>query len=303
MYLALQNRIMNWSDFRIFLAVAQTGSLRQAAEILGVTQPTVSRRLRSFEGDVGIPLFERDRDGHRLTPAGAEILPEIRAVESAALRVEQRSLSLAAHLTETVRVGAGETSAAVLARGLHLLDCGPTVEIIITDKSSQLETRAPEILVLHDMPKSDTGMTRRVGSVGCAVYGPASFADARPLPLSQADLATLPWLGFVEEQEHYVTMNWLRTLMRSRAPSARLMNIDLMVAAVTEKVGVAVLPCFKGDVLPNLVRLSEEIEPLRADYWTVIQPDLARNASVRIVANWIIECFRAIERKTTGVES
>jgi len=287
---------MDWSDLRIFLAVAQLGSLRQAAEMLGVTQPTISRRLQRLEGDIGILLFERHRDGHRLTPAGAELLPEIRVVESAALRVEQRSLSLATQLTETVRVGAGETSAAVLARGLHLLDGSPTVELVITDKPSPLETRAPDIRVLHDMPRSETGVTRRVGSVGCAVYGTSNYAEARALPLSRADLATLPWLGFVEEQEHYVTMNWLRALMRDRRPVARLMNSDLMAAAAARKVGVAVLPCFKGDACPNLLQLSEQIEPLRANYWTIIQPDLARNASVRIVVDWIIECFRAIER-------
>lgn len=217
-------------------------------------------------------------------------------MESAALRVEQRSLNLVTHLTETVRVGAGETSAAVLARGLHLLDGGPHVEIVITDKPLQIVTRASDITVLHGIPKSETGITRRVGSVGCAVYGTNSFAGSRALPLSRADLATLPWLGFIEEQEHYITMDWLRTLMRDRPPAARMMNADLMTAAAAQEVGVAVLPCFMGNTQPNLRRLSEEIESLRAEYWTVIQPDLAKNASVRAVVDWIVECFRIMER-------
>lgn len=286
---------MDWSDLRIFLAVAQHGSLRRAADMLGVTQPTVARRLHNLETDMGFALFDRGRDGHHLTPAGIDLLPDIRTVESAALRVEQRSLGLATQLTETVRVAAGQTSAAVLARGLHLLTAGPAVELVVTDTPGAAETRAPDIFLLHGLPTSQTGVTRRVGSVNCAVYGARTFAKARTLPLSSADLATLPWLGFAEEQEHYVTMQWLNEIMRGRPPTARLVNTDLMAAAAAEGFGVAVLPCFKGDENARLVRLSEQIMTLRADYWTLIQPDLARNPSVRIVADWIVDCFRHVD--------
>ena len=287
---------MDWSDLRVFLAVAQTGSLRQAAAKLGVTQPTVSRRLQNLEAAFGVPLFERSREGHRLTPAGADLLPDVRAVESAALRLEQRSTRLTSQFAETVRVGAGETAATVLARGLDRLSGGPALELVVVDKPSVLETRKPDILVLHGLPRAETGQARRVGSVDCAVYGVEAFADGYSLPLTTDELATLPWLGFVEEQEHYVTMKWLRDVMRERPPAARLMNVDLMAAAAETGVGVAVLPCFKGDGNPGLVRLTQKVDALRADYWRIIQADLARNMSVRVVADWIVTCFAEIER-------
>ena len=291
---------MNWDDLRAFLAVAQLGSLRRAAEALGVTQPTIARRLRILEADLGIPLFERDREGHRLTAAGAVLLPDVRAVETAALRVEQRSLGLLGRLAETVRVEAGEWGAAVLVRGLADITDGPQIELVVTATPSPVASRTPEILIRHGIPEPGEGLTRRVGSIGCAVYGADVFADGRALPLALSDLATLPWLGFVEEQEHYVTMRWLREQMRDRPPAARLMDTDLMVVATTGGIGVAVLPCFIGDATPGLVRLSAPIEALRADYWVVTHPDLSRNPSVRAVSAWITDCFRAIERQTEG---
>ena len=287
---------MDWDDLRVFLAVAQCGSLRDAAEVLGVTQPTVARRLRSLEVDLGLPLFERSRDGHRLTAAGAELLPEVRAVETVVLRVEKRSLGLLSRLTETVRVEAGETAAAVLARGLHRLADGPNVELLVTGMSASPVGRAPEVLVRHGLPEKADGLTRRVGSVDSAVYGTPTFAEGRTLPLSDADLATLPWLGFVEEQERYVTMRWLRQQMRDRPPAARLMNSDLMTVVAASGVGVAVLPCFVGDSVEGLLRLTAPIEALRGDYWTVIHPDLAHNASVRAVTEWIVSCFSTLEQ-------
>jgi len=293
---------MNWDDLRAFLAVAQLGSLRRAADALGVTQPTIARRLRMLEVDLGLPLFERDRDGHRLTAAGVALLPEARSVETAALRFERRTHGLLDRLAEIIRVGAGEWAALLLARGLARVADGPRIELVETTASSASDGRIPEIVVRHGLPDAGDSLTRRVGSLGCAVYGVAEFAYGRAMPLASADLVTLPWLGFVEEQEHYVTMRWLREQMRDRPPSARLMRTDLMIEAAAGAVGVAVLPCFLGDAAPGLVRLSAPIEALRADYWVVTHPDLSRNLSVRAIVAWIIDCFRAAEHNVTDSE-
>lgn len=286
---------MDWDALRAFLAVAQLGSLRRAAETLGVTQPTIARRIRILEVDLGLPLFERDRDGHRLTMAGAALLPDVRAVETAALRVERRSHNLIGQLAETVRVGAGEWAALLLARGLAGIADGPRIELLEASNLSPVDSRVPEILVRHGLPQAGNGLTRRVGSLDCAIYGATQFSDGRVLPLSPADLVTLPWLGFVEEQEPYVTMRWLRTQMRDRPPAARLMRTDLMIEAAATGIGVAVLPCFLGNAASSLVRLSPPITELRADYWVITHPDLSQNPSVRAVTVWITECFQAAE--------
>lgn len=249
-----------------------------------------------LEADVGLPLFERDREGHRLTAAGAMLLPEARVVETAALRFERRSHGLIGGLADMVRVGAGEWAALLLARGLAGIADGPRIELLEIRAPSSAEGRAPEIVIRHGLPGAGDGLTRRVGSLGCAVYGAAGFADGRALPLGPADLVTLPWLGFVEEQEHYVTMRWLREQMRDRPPAARLMRTDLIIEAATGGIAVAVLPCFLGDTAPGLVRLSAPIEVLRADYWAITHPDLSRNPSVRMVTAWITDCFRAADR-------
>ncbi len=286
---------MDWSDLRIFLAVAQTGSLRQAAGLLRVTQPTVSRRLRTLEADLGLSLFDRDRDGHRLTAAGAELLPDIRAAETAVLRVEQRSLGLVGQFQETVRVEAGETAAVILAQGMSAEREGPKIELLVTGLSEKASGRQPDILVSHGLPEEGRAITRRVGSVSVAVYGLPVFSEGRTIPLSDADLSTLPWLGFVEEQEHYITMRWLRRMMKDRPPSERLMNTDLMIAAASAGAGVAVLPCFKGEAALGLSRLTAPIEELQADYWVVINPDLARNTAIRSAVDWIIRCFDQLD--------
>jgi len=53
---------LDWDHLRIFLAVMRSASLRQAAERLGVSHPTIRRRLESLEGKLGLHLFDRRND-------------------------------------------------------------------------------------------------------------------------------------------------------------------------------------------------------------------------------------------------
>jgi DNA-binding transcriptional LysR family regulator len=66
-------RRLDWNDVRTFLAVAESGSLNAAARSLGMTQPTVSRRMEDLEYRLGARLFSRSSRGVELTDAGESI--------------------------------------------------------------------------------------------------------------------------------------------------------------------------------------------------------------------------------------
>jgi len=63
---------MNLEHIRTFLEVATTGNFNRAAEILNVTQSTVSARIKGLEQDIGQPLFARSHAGAELTAAGLQ---------------------------------------------------------------------------------------------------------------------------------------------------------------------------------------------------------------------------------------
>jgi DNA-binding transcriptional LysR family regulator len=69
---------ISWDDVKLFLAVADHGSLSEAARQLRVGQPTVSRRLAVLEESLGYPLFERGVEGARLTQQGEQWLEPAR---------------------------------------------------------------------------------------------------------------------------------------------------------------------------------------------------------------------------------
>lgn len=63
---------MNLDHIKTFLEVATTGNFNRAADILNITQSTVSARIKSLEEDIGQPMFYRSHAGAELTAAGQQ---------------------------------------------------------------------------------------------------------------------------------------------------------------------------------------------------------------------------------------
>ena len=78
-----------WEDVRLFLAVAEAGSLSAASKQLETTQPTVSRRLAELEAMLGEPLFVRSVQGISLTSYGERLVEPSRRMAECAAEVDR----------------------------------------------------------------------------------------------------------------------------------------------------------------------------------------------------------------------
>jgi DNA-binding transcriptional LysR family regulator len=90
-----------------FLAVARSRSITAAADELGVTQPSVSKRIANLEADFGVPLFERDRYGMALSEAGKIALDHALRIEREYAFCREALNSIKAAGISSLRVGAG----------------------------------------------------------------------------------------------------------------------------------------------------------------------------------------------------
>ncbi|MEM9968885.1 MAG: LysR family transcriptional regulator [Pseudomonadota bacterium] len=76
------NKGVTLRGIEVFEALAQTGSVAQAADTLGLSQPTVSQQMAKLEAAVGTPLIDHGRRPMRLTPAGQLFMRRVGAALS-----------------------------------------------------------------------------------------------------------------------------------------------------------------------------------------------------------------------------
>ena len=96
---------------RYFAAVVDEGSITDAAKVLHVTQPTLSRQLAQLEAEMGVPLFTRGRSGIELTDRGAVLHRYALDILALAEKAEEEVAMPESSVSGTVHIGAGETRA------------------------------------------------------------------------------------------------------------------------------------------------------------------------------------------------
>ncbi|MET8279588.1 LysR family transcriptional regulator [Micromonospora sp. NPDC005174] len=130
---------MQLHQLRYFVAVAEVRHFTQAADIVGITQPSLSKQIHALETDLGAPLFERLRGNIALTAAGEVLLPlatRILADVETATREVQELVGLR---RGRVRLGATPSLATSLAPPVlrRFRDAHPTVDLRVEESGSQ----------------------------------------------------------------------------------------------------------------------------------------------------------------------
>ena len=85
---------MEMHQVRYFLAVAQELNFSRAAEKCNVSQPSLSRAIQQLEGELGGPLFHRERHLTHLTELGEMVRPHLETVYEAAIKAKRLSQDL-----------------------------------------------------------------------------------------------------------------------------------------------------------------------------------------------------------------
>jgi DNA-binding transcriptional LysR family regulator len=106
---------MELYQLETFLAVAREQSFTRAGEILGLTQPAVTRQIAALERDLGVELIERRGRSFGLTAAGRVVEDQASQVLAAAHQLRSRVQAMASPKTGEVSV------ACVTTVGLHTL--------------------------------------------------------------------------------------------------------------------------------------------------------------------------------------
>ncbi|MDX8355024.1 LysR family transcriptional regulator [Cognatiyoonia sp. IB215182] len=187
-------------DYEAVIAIAEEGHFGRAARRLGMTQPALSSRLRRIEEHLDARLFERDRGGVRLTPAGEQFLEGAERVIVAANEAADSARSAQAGLGQTLRIGMTQIAAyqVVVPTLLAFRELHPRARLRLYENTTaalerQLEQSRIDVAFIHP-PFHAPGLTeRKLASVRLARFN-AKPDEKRPRPLIRFPRAEAPVL-------------------------------------------------------------------------------------------------------------
>jgi len=171
--------VVDWDDFRNFLAVARHGTLSAAARALDVRQSTMGRRLAAFEERAGVMLLQKTPRGFVLTPAGQVALAEAEKMEAAALAAERAITGRDVRLEGEIRLTTVESLAAELLTSIlaSFADTYPgiTVKLITGTQTLSLASREADLAVRLARPSGGDLVIRKLGDIGFGFYASKDY--------------------------------------------------------------------------------------------------------------------------------
>ncbi len=102
---------MRLRQIRDFLAVVESGSIRAAARKLGVSQPGITKSVRSLEAELHVQLMRRTPHGVVPTPSGRAFLARAQVAQSELRKAEEEAVQAEGEGVGSVAFGVGPTSA------------------------------------------------------------------------------------------------------------------------------------------------------------------------------------------------
>jgi DNA-binding transcriptional LysR family regulator len=269
------NEYMDWSDLRIFLAIAREGSLGAAARALGQTQPTMGRRLKALEQQVGHVLFQRTQHGFVPTDEGQALLLHAEKMEIEALAAIRELSGAETQLSGLLRVSCSDWFGSLLLSpviaeftGRHP---GVAIELLTDPRLYSLPHREADC-VMRILPFEDPDVvSRRLLRTRYAVYGRSGLWRATPGDGAGCRLVLMDTaFGDMPDVE------WMTRLLPNASVAARSNSRETQARLCALGVGLAVLPCPVGDATPGIEPIDLGEPPPTRDTWLGYHRDMRR---------------------------
>jgi DNA-binding transcriptional LysR family regulator len=286
----------DWNDLQAFLALVRTGRLAVAAQRMCIDHSTLSRRITALETAMGVPLFERRKEGFVLTPEGERLVEDAETVEALTLRMRSRLEDQSAGLVGKVRIGTPEGFGTyfLAPRIARISEAYPglDIEFVANPRHFSLSKREADIAVGMSSPADGRVYARKLADYSLGLYASRAYCESHPPVRSREELKSHRWIGYVVDLMWTPELNYMPQISRNIVPLLHISNVITQMAAVLGGGGIGVLPIFMARDEPTLVRILPECIRLTRSYWMITHADTRDYARVRLITDFIDQQLR-----------
>jgi len=277
----------DWNRAKAFLVTAEEGSLSAAARALGTTQPTLGRQVAALEEELDVILFDRVGKQLVLTPSGLELVDHVRQMSEAAIRISLiargQSQQLDGEVCITATEGASVFFLPPILKKIHDDYPGISVELIASDKVSDLNRREADIAIRHVRPTQPELIAKKVCSLNARLYGTPEYIDQLGRPVTIECLNKANYIHFNRRDEAIESLK--RIGLTLSANNFRTTTESSLVQWELTKLGVGLGMMIEnyGDAEPLVERVQPDSHVISFPIWLVAHHQLKSSKRVRAV--------------------
>lgn len=289
----------NWSDYPIFLAVAQAGSLTAAGKALHMSQPTVGRRIRALEDHFGTALLKRENGQLVPTKFGQSMLDHIRRMQEEASAIDRSTATLEDSLSGVVRLSATEGIGTGWLPGVMKAFRSEHPDVLIDIgigfQDFNLAQREADIALRWRSPGEQNSLIgRKVAEVGFGLFASPEYLEANGTPQSLEDLSEHDGVNAqIMDGKSLWLMDESGNL--KNPPKRITFNTNSIWAydqALVHGYGIGVLAmCGVMSKDLGLVRVLPEVTHVE-NLYLVAHQDLKRSLRIRAVFDFLVGAFK-----------
>jgi DNA-binding transcriptional LysR family regulator len=299
---------MEMRHLRYFVALAEHGKFRRAADRLGIAQPPLSRQIRALEREIGCGLVVRTSRGVELTAAGRVFLDQARITLTAAQCALDRARIAAPETGDTLVIGcAPSANLAIVGRALRrLVRSHPGVRVDLhatspagTSQALRAGVVQAAVVALPLVDAEDDLVVERIAAVPLCLAVALGHPLAGPRPVSWHRLADAPLVLF-ERAAAPVLYDTIAGTFQDQGlvlrPRHRARDLSSALTLVGAGLGVTVLP--SGWQSPHTLGVA--CRPLRPPAVTVAFGIAHRRGARSLAVERFVAAARAVTVPSPG---
>ena len=286
---------MDWDRLRIFHIVADAGSFSHASEEINTSQSAISRQVSNLEYEVGMPLFHRHPRGLILTEQGELLYKRTRnivdIIKDAEFELIDSKERPSGDLSVTTTVGLGTNWLTPRLGDFTSKFPEINLELRLTDAELDVGMREADIAIRFHKPQQLDLIQRKLFTVHFHLYASPNYLDEYGTPSKISDLKNHKIVTYGRAPDYLKEINWLENITKEYKikPILKIGNIKGLHMAVSNSIGIAMLPDYLIGQDDNLVRIAFNAKLPEIDTYLTYAEERRNSKRIAVFREFIIE--------------
>lgn len=269
-----------WTEMRTALFLGRLGTVKAAAEAMGVHRATVSRHVDALEDMLGTRLFTRHKGGYSLTDDGLAMMEAAENAEALFQGFVTDLIGTSGELTGQLRLSSLSRAASLIAPAIREFSRRhPKVTIkydSLTDLAKVERGEAHVAIRSGQKPNNPDYVVIPFKTFTVGLYGTRSYLEAYGTPRTHDDLTTHRFIGRSNQDSKEDLERRIHDALPKTGVVLETHDPTVVLHGVLEGLGLGILSNLDAQQWPELVEVLPQRHPLTANLWIVTHVDVHR---------------------------